>query len=36
MIEKEIDGKTHVLVPKDMWDRMWAVFDRVDKLGEIK
>ena len=34
MLEQEIDGVTHVLVPKEMWDRMWEVFDRIDKLGE--
>ena len=34
MLEQEIDGVTHVLVPKEMWDKMWEVFDRIDKLGE--
>ena len=35
MIETEIDGKPHVIVPKEMWDKMWNVFDRIDKLGEF-
>ena len=34
MLEQEIDGVTHVLVPKEMWGKMWEVFDRIDKLGE--
>lgn len=36
MLEQEIDGVTHVLVPKDMWDEMWDVFDKIGKLGEMK
>ena len=36
MLEKEIDGVTHVIVPKDMWDEIWDVFDRINKLGEIQ
>ena len=36
MIETEIDGKPHVIVPKEMWERMWKVFDRVYELGDIK
>ena len=34
MIEQEIDGFTHVVVPKEMWEKMWEVFERIDKLGE--
>lgn len=34
MIEQEINGVPHVLVPKEMWDKMWDVFDRIDKLGD--
>ena len=34
MLEQEINGVTHVLVPKEMWDEIWEVFDRIDKLGE--
>ena len=30
MLEQEIDGVTHVLVPKEMWDKMWEVFDRIE------
>jgi hypothetical protein len=36
MLEKEIDGVTHVIVPKEMWDEMWDVFDRIKKMGELK
>ena len=34
MLEQEINGVTHVLVPKEMWDKMWDVFERIDRLGE--
>ena len=36
MLEQEIDGVTHVVVPKDMWEEMWDVFDRIKKLGEVQ
>lgn len=36
MLEQEIDGVTHVIVPKEMWDEMWDVFDRISKLGETQ
>ena len=32
MIEKEIDGVTYVVVPKKLWDRMWEILDRIDKI----
>ena len=33
MIEQEIDGVPHVTIPKELWDRMWDVFDRIEKMG---
>ncbi|WP_296893188.1 hypothetical protein [uncultured Methanobrevibacter sp.] len=32
MLEEEIDGVTYVYVPKDMWDRMWEILDRIDEI----
>ena len=32
MIEKEIDGVTYVVVPKELWDRMWEILDRIDEI----
>ena len=34
MKEQIIDGEPHVLVPKEMWDEMWEVFDKIEKMGE--
>ena len=34
MLEEEINGVPHVLVPKELWDKMWDVFDRNEKMGE--
>ena len=25
-----IDGEPHVLVPKNIWDKMWALFDKIE------
>jgi predicted urease superfamily metal-dependent hydrolase len=36
MIEQEIDGVPHVTVPKELWDRMWEVFDKIENIGEGK
>ena len=36
MLEQEIDGVTHVVVPKDMWDEMWDVIDSIKKMGDLK
>ena len=31
MIEfKDIEGEPHVLVPKDIWDKMWDVFSKIE------
>lgn len=35
MLEQEIDGKVHVLVPKDAWDKIWEVFEKIEKTGEL-
>jgi hypothetical protein len=32
MLKKEIDGVTYVYVPKDMWDRIWEILDRIDEI----
>lgn len=34
MLEQEIDGVPHVLVPKEEWDKIWEVFDRISEMGE--
>lgn len=32
MLKKEIDGVTYVYVPKDMWDRIWEILDKIDEI----
>ena len=34
MLEQDVNGKPHVLVPKDVWDKIWDVFNRIEKVGE--
>lgn len=34
MLEQDVDGVPHVLVPKEMWDRIWDVFDKIEEMGE--
>ncbi len=34
MLEQDVDGVPHVLVPKEMWDKIWDVFDRIEEMGE--
>ena len=34
MIEQEINGVPHVTIPKELQDRIWDVFDRIEKMGE--
>ena len=34
MLEKEIDGVPHVIVPKEMWEKMWDILDRLEKIGK--
>ena len=33
MMEQEIDGIIHVLVPKEDWERIWDVLDRISEMG---
>lgn len=32
MIKKEINGVTYVVVPKELWDRMWEILDRIEEI----
>ena len=32
MLKKGIDGVTYVYVPKDMWDRIWEILDKIDEI----
>ena len=34
MFEQEIDGVQYVTVPKELWDKMWEMFDKSDQIGE--
>ena len=34
MLEQEINGEVHVLVPKDYWEKIWDVLDRIEQLGD--
>ena len=34
MLEQEINGETHVLVPKDVWEKIWDVLNKVNEMGE--
>lgn len=34
MKEQDVNGVPHVLVPKDEWEQIWDVFERISKLGE--
>lgn len=34
MLEQDVNGEPHVLVPKEVWDKIWDVFDRIEKVGE--
>ena len=34
MMEMEVNGKTRILVPKDVWDEIWDVFNRIEQIGE--
>lgn len=34
MEEQLVDGVPHVLVPKDAWEKIWDVFERIEKMGE--
>ena len=30
---EEIGGVTYVYVPKDVWDKIWEILDRIEELG---
>jgi hypothetical protein len=34
MLEQEVNGVTHVLVPKDVWDDIMNVFGEIQNSGE--
>lgn len=34
MLEQEVNGKIHVLVPKDAWEKIWEVFEKIENSGE--
>ncbi len=34
MLEQEVNGEVHVLVPKDVWDDIWKVFNKIEDIGE--
>lgn len=34
MLEQDVNGEPHVLVPKEVWDKIWDVFDRIENVGE--
>lgn len=33
MLEQEVNGETHVLVPKDAWEKIWEVLNKIEKMG---
>ena len=34
MLEEAINGVPHVLIPKEAWDKICEVFNKIDKIGE--
>ena len=34
MLEQNVDGVPHVLVPKDVWDDIMRVFHEIQNKGE--
>ena len=34
MLEQDVNGKTHVLVPKDVWEDIMTVFKEIKNKGE--
>ena len=34
MLEQDVNGVTHVLVPKEYWEQIWDVLDRISEMGE--
>lgn len=34
MLEQEVNGVPHVLVPKEQWERIWDVLDKISEMGD--
>ena len=34
MLEQDVNGKPHVLVPKDVWEDIITVFKKIKNKGE--
>ena len=34
MLEQDVNGKPHVLVPKDVWEDIMTVFNEIKNKGE--
>ncbi len=34
MLEQDVNGKPHVLVPKDVWEDIMTVFKEIKNKGE--
>ena len=34
MLEQEVNGVTHVLVPKEHWENIWEVLDKISEMGD--
>ena len=35
MLEQDVNGVPHVLVPRDVWDNIWAVLTYINNSGEL-
>ena len=35
MLEQDVNGVPHVLVPRDVWDDIWAVLIYIKDTGEL-
>ena len=35
MLEQDVNGVPHVLVPRDIWDDIWAVLIYIKDTGEL-
>ena len=34
MLEQEVDGVLHVLIPKDDWEKVWKLLDKIENMGD--
>lgn len=34
MLEEDVNGVPHVLVPKVAWEKIWDVLNKIEKAGE--